>query len=581
MLDSGKSGDVYSLMLERDPEHERDLAHAARKDSEISTPEAPGGRESLQELIPEHVPLPNVPDINSCTAGSPIETEEHVQLSFPRINSVNDIQSVSEAAVEISPLLLPRSSSPASFNTESYSSPESPVQISVPALVRHRDSWRASDHDLFSEEPMMAFDQVDENGELKNKSSKTGDKADDEFKHIVDGTKFENSLVEDYDSAKMIVGVRSIISNRADSVEDMEIQISTPVTNPEADGDTPRMNKSVSQTRRVPENAVFRQQNSEVMSAPHAPRNDRPRPEIDETSRGIVQRFTSSRRSWRTPVVSRGGRPVGPAIVGRSLSSSEARFEDWPEYTPSTQDEATRMGRRHASDMSFGVKDRKRDMLPSDMLNGERQRDEEYLQHDDAIPERFGGRGWKRRFGRGTRDANDVKGVMMNLLRRKRKGSNLGMGAGGPALHRTNSIGTVAARRFGNSEPEVAFESELTQDMVFSLLTRICPECGYELIVRKPNYKLKAEVMVDGSEVPLLISIILTKLSHGRNTMVSIARSRDDVSRAPGGEIEGAASALQRQLQGHVQYMDDSFASLYFNNSTIDLNTGGNGSGQE
>ena len=37
----------------------------------------------------------------------------------------------------------------------------------------------------------------------------------------------------------MIVGVRSIISNHVDWVEDMEIQISTPVTNPEADGDIP------------------------------------------------------------------------------------------------------------------------------------------------------------------------------------------------------------------------------------------------------------------------------------------------------------------------------------------------------
>ena len=123
-----------------------------------------------------HLPLPNVPEINSCTAGSPIETEKHARLCFPRIYSVNDIQSVSEAAVEISPLLLPRNSSTVSSNTESYSSPESPVQISVLALVRHRDSWRVSDYDLSSEEPLMAFYQTDENGELKNKSSKTGDK---------------------------------------------------------------------------------------------------------------------------------------------------------------------------------------------------------------------------------------------------------------------------------------------------------------------------------------------------------------------------------------------------------------------
>jgi len=91
------------------------------------------------------------------------------------------------------------------------------------------------------------------------------------------------------------------------------------------------------------------------------------------------------------------------------------------------------------------------------------------------------------------------------------------------------------------------------------------------VVVRRPNYKMKIEVPWGNGETPLVVSINLTRVSHGRGTLITISRSREDQFRGPTRDIEVAGSVLRKRLASHVEFIEDSFASLYFDDSMIDL----------
>lgn len=549
--------------------------------------EAPTGVDCLQELIPEVIP--EVTARTDQKTSLPATTDGDPTL-FPTMDDPTSDIVMDEAAIisvasmekieKLPSLTLEQNESEFSFQTESYSSPDSPIQGSStdPACQnRHRDSWRASDHDLFSEDPMM---------DLEGSGMKTSKR----YSRQVSTRPFDPSILDEYDSLKMMKRSAGKPDKRSlsDSYEN-EIYVSTPVTNSMDRGsarsrleDLDSMQswrfsgKSAWSREPMGENALFRQASLDPPSYSSPVLSDRDRQGLMDRSRSIMPRFTPSQLSSKVLVSS--GRPSYASRMGRSISSSEARFEDWPEYQPS-RDGPSSMSRRHQSDMSFGGTSRKQALLPTELDEDEGPTVVGYTETASNVPQRFGGprKGWKMAFGLGqSRETGDVKSVMKNILRRRRKGSNLEESftpSGAPSVNGSYHRGSLdkPSRRSISVEPDFTFEIELPQDTVFHLLNRICPECGYRAVVRKPNHKMKVEIPANRDKRWVLISITLTKTSHGRNTFVSIARSKDDISGGSERDIVAAGVLLQTRLGSHVEFIEDSFASLKMDNALSQL----------
>lgn len=542
--------------------------------------DAPTGADCLQELIPEIIP-----DLQLTKACHPRKETKFgadtpdppsiLENDSPEIH-IEDGTIVSVASMEqieaIPSLLLPGSSSGMSIRTESYSSPDSSMHESSTDSMkqnRHRQSFQASDLALFSEDPM-----VDMEGGEKKKANRNGDR--------MVGAGFDRSVLGAYDGAKQVSGkVRVELNGISDgSVENEGIEI-TPVTSPTGRSSTLsrpedldsiqswRFNAQRARPRSLAaDGSLHRQASIDVTYLPSSQFSSRDRQTLKDRARPTNSRPISSHISPHSSISSVRGRPHPSSRVGRSVSSSEARFEDWPEYRPSP-DEATRVSRRHQSDMSFSANLRA-EILPPHMLHNDGPRVLEFPDSGQDLPQRFGGqrKGWKLTLGRtlSLREGNDRRNVMKNIFGRRRKTSNTENSftlSGDPSIGGSYHRGSIdiPLRRSMSIEPDFTFDVELPLDTVSRLLSRICPECGLKIVVRRSSQKLKVEIPVEeGSS--LLASITLTRLSNSRGTVVTLSRSRDDSSGAPGLIIKAAGAELQRSLNYHVEYIEDSFSSL-------------------
>lgn len=380
------------------------------------------------------------------------------------------------------------------------------------------------------------------------------------------------------DSMDMVVTVPTIAMNNFQDVQEKAVKRVTLVTPPVttstqarnwAPGTSPRHLQSTNSTRGVSESLLFRQASIDVTGLNAQSLHDRPRSSPGSAVRAIGTRFGIATSRLSQAVSARGKTSPGPAT--RSASAMDNRFDDWPEYTPSRQEDLSALGRRHVSDLSFGVKDRKKDMLPVELLKEEGM-DRKRCGNVD-MEDRMVGKGWKKRLGiaAGVRELSDTRATVRSILRRRRK--TLLSGSGDNTVRRMESHygSEMSVRKAFNHERDYKFECELGLDTVFSLLTRICGDCGFVVTVRKCNHKMKVEVPWEGEGVPLLVSISLTRVAQGRNTCVTLSRSKDDESGGPGKEIEAASVLLQKRLSSHVEYIEDSFASLYFDGSINEM----------
>lgn len=554
--------------------------------------EAPTGVDCLQELIPEIIPgeTPKPDrDVKSAaiTDGNPTllltmeDPTTDITLDEAAVISVASMEKIEK----LPSLTLDQNGSEFSFRTESYSSPDSPIQgsSSDPASQnRHRDSWRASDHDLFSEDPMMDLEG-------------SGMKANKRYNRPMSNSPFDPSLLEEYDSMRILERPVEKPDRGAltDSYEN-EFNVSTPVTiSMDRESTRSRFDdldsiqswrlsgKSGRSREAGAENALFRPASMDIpsYSSPvisSLATSGRDRQGLMDRTRSVMPRFTPSQLSSKV-LVSKGP-PLHTSRMGRSISSTEARFEDWPEYRPS-RDGPSSMSRRHQSDMSFGGNSRKQALLPTELGEDEGPTVIGYTETATDVPHRFGGprRGWRMAFGLGQpRETGEMKNVMRNILRRRRKVSNLDDSftpSGVPSMGGSYHRGSIEkpSRRSISVEPDFTFEIELPQDTVFQLLNRICPECGYRVVVRKPHHKIKIEIPTGTDKWWTLISISLMKVSHGRHTFASVARSKDDVSGALERDIEAAGILLQTRLGSHVEFIEDSFASLNIDSSSSEL----------
>lgn len=521
--------------------------------------EAPTGAQGLRDLIPRNMPRGRSLG-NMNTTGASVQSD-----SFARMDNAT-------------PVWMPMIRSEVSLHTEAYPSPESPSSVATSqnnSYGRIRTSYR-KDQDVFSEEPSMTYDRplrrqtpslesaVQENGGFVD--SPTSELPDMNVTTIVDDEYESEDSVEDNMEPVLNERIVTTLSRRAE-----ERRGTTAVSSEDEDDDEEvgfdmdensqtrwsaymarvdrketkrRMGKSGKSKKGIAEDVLFRQASIDVTSLPSTRRHDRPR---DDTR---FSREYSSRNgigTSRVPVMPTKGRPLPGQNIGRSMSTSGARTEDWPEYSALHRNDSGQMSRRHASDVSFGVTDRQLDLLPAELL---RKADDGDFWNDEGLPERFGGgRGWRKRFGRhGPKESTEGKGVMRNLLRRRRTGDQDGSGSG------------------------VRFESVMKMNTVFPLINRICTECGFRVMVTRGTHKLKMEVPCGGDLEPLLVSVGLSKI-HGRNihTMVSLCRSKDDISGGPFKEIESACMLLRKRLEAHVEFIEDSCTSLYLDSSGTEV----------
>lgn len=559
-------------------------------EEDCSNAEAPAGVDSLQELIPEVIPDVTDAKKPQFSDGEPLEAE--VPKS-PRIKDSTSDGTLGEAAIvsvtsmegleKLPSFTLPRIRSDTSFRTESYSSPNSPMHSSSTESTsqgRHRDSWRASDHDLFSEDPMM---------DMEGSSFS----ASRQLARETSGSNFDPAVLDDFDSTKM-VSTPAIQSKRRASTNssENEIDTSTPVTSSagrdsaqsrveelESEHSWQNCGKSSKCSEDTAERVAYRQASVDVTSR-GSPSVSRDRRVLKDRARSKFSRRSPSHMKGRAAVVPRVGRPMAGSKMGRSVSTSETRFEDWPEYRPSRDELPAGLSRRHQSDMSFGSKSRKGVLLPEETSESNGPMVVGYKHTEDEIPHRFGGarRGWKFGFGRSpaSKEGGDVKGVMKHILRRRRKISNLdecvsrnGV-VGKMDSHHRSSV-DKPSRRSVSMDAEFSFEIELPQDSAYALLGRICSDCGYRVVVSRPLYKMKVEIPLSGGTTWLLTSITLAKVWHGRGTHLSISRSKEDTSGGTDGEIESAGLLLRTRLEAHVEFLEDSFASLKLGSSVQEM----------
>lgn len=554
--------------------------------------DAPAAVESLQELIPERMPR----DISSNSfmdiGDASMEGDMGQEYS-------GDTENVSL----LPPLLLPAIRSDVSLRTESYSSPDSPTSgllmrgnMPSPIQSKSRASWQ-KDQDVFSEEPLMtgftgALDGTTSDRESPGGANKLPYENDGRLDVCMNETETTQSHVDESYGSDDEIGISDIAGEivSADKLETIEVageagdsdiernavsgrsgRTRWSVHVPRADevGTMRKFGRGGKARNGESDDALIRQSSLDVAWLHSQRYNDRPRGEDMYRSRESWRKLTPL--GQRVPVMATGGRPKC-VHTGRSVSSSGTRYEDWPEYTPSDTEDGTPVGRRHCSDMSFGATDRRAALLPPELL-GKPNDDDAFWDNANTSSERFSGRHiWRRRFAKTSaqRESSETRGGVMKHFSWRRK----------RALPPSTSIDAYeegvgdkvegcgeGSKRVVTSEREVEFELALTSDTVFSLLNRICVECGFRITVRRGKHKMKIEVPCGGDIEPMLVSVSLTKVAHGQHTSVTLWRSKDDVSGGPTKDIHAAGTLLRKRLESQVEFIEDSFASLYIDGS--------------
>lgn len=514
----------------------------------------------------------------------------------------------------LSPLFLPLSSSPATVKTEPFSRVESPILLPSPLPASQR--FAAISEAALAKESCADFEASHHNRDSLIEAMHIASVAENTTHHVPRSpvasensqstTHQSLSLVEDYDSDEMIVSIRTVksgkrMANKKDKLNpSTDGELECPVKNALKES----LEKSTSSSQYLDEfhameseepmneeagivKLAIEQEDSEdkATNNDHAAISQDLRPEPSESG-GLRTPFQNRQRSsvnftkledgqYSTIIRCQDLHPnrqhklIPLQAVGRSQSSAEKPTNNWSEVTPYEADKESRLSRRHLSDLSFGVKERQKDMLPRELIPDDFPSDDDESQHQEPAMERFGARGWKRGIALACKDVSECRRLVRNFWRRRKRGTPIEEGLRSAAgMYRTDSHRSNQIRRNVPHEIAVKFDSELSQDTVFVLLVRHCPECGVNVVARKPNHKLKITVPIPDQTRPLLLSIHLTKKPHTRGTTVILARSRDDQSGAARKHIELTGHALRRKLDEHLEYIEDSFSSSLLDESS-------------
>ncbi|CDF32116.1 unnamed protein product [Chondrus crispus] len=560
--------------------------------------DAPPAAESLQELIPEYVPRVQ-PDFamapqedfgDKVRSPDPNLFPECPLEEMPEISLEDDTIVRVESMEKLPSFSLSRQGSLASLQTETYSSPTSPDQSAASQAgfrAQRHDKWRASDHDLFAEDPMTEsstntgnlYGQADTRRRMEKRIT------ENDLGSVIDSAYFENSLVDDFDSSNMIASMPREGSRRdapSDS-EEGEEHIATPFATLGDRSSWQRRSEELDfvQPAGLPNREIdnkseklVRKTTTESTALSTSTLSDRERTKGGEGSLiGRILHSPMSSHVYLSPVA---GQPLPSSKVGRSMSASDSQYNNWPEYQPSIGDSAL-VSPRHRSDVATGTTARQRDLLPFEVLHAHTLNDD-YMERDFPIRFRGPRRAWSRIFRRSTasREANDVRGAVRSILRLGRRPliTDEELDAVDRGLDSTyRHANEKPSRRSGTVTSDYMFDIDIEQDAVFTLLNRLCLESGFNVTVRRPNYKMKVQVPCEGTRVPLLVSIQILKSSLGRGTCVSMVRSRDDQSGGPVTDIEAAGVLLRKRLGSHVEFIEDSFSELYMRDSEKQFGT--------
>ncbi|PXF43579.1 hypothetical protein BWQ96_06691 [Gracilariopsis chorda] len=585
---------------------------------------APGtqlNRSPIEDVV-THVETVDTEDSESSASSSSVVVSTQYSAEHTNGSNHNDI-SRDEVADEtgppsfdlLSPLFLPLSSSPATVKTEPFSRVESPILLPSPLPASQR--FAATCAEAFAKENGAGFENPYHNRDslieamcmtsVSEKAAHEVPRSPAVSENSQPTTYQSISVVEDYDSDKMIVSMRTVKSDKS-----MAKKRDKPNSDTDEDLDRSAKNASHESLEKtacalqnldefdskdseepIDEEAVIVNLDVEQEKSGHKDAKN------DQEARSHDQRLTSSesgglrtsffqnrQRSsvnftkledgqYSTIVRSNDLHPnrqhklIPLQTVGRSQSSAEKPINDWPEITPYEADKESRLSRRHLSDLSFGVKERQKDMLPRELIPDDFPSDDDESQQQEPAMERFGARGWKKGLVLACKDVSECRRLVRNFWRRRKRGAPIEEGLrSATGMYRTDSHRGSQIRRNMPQEMAVKFDSELSQDTVFILLVRHCPECGVTVVARRPNHKLKITVPIPDQTRPLLLSIHLTKKSHTRGTTVILARSRDDQSGAARKHIELTGHALRRKLEEHLEYIEDSFSSSLLDESS-------------
>eukprot|EP00178_Gracilaria_changii_P028275 TRINITY_DN983_c0_g1_i1.p1 TRINITY_DN983_c0_g1~~TRINITY_DN983_c0_g1_i1.p1 ORF type:complete len:864 (-),score=120.18 TRINITY_DN983_c0_g1_i1:4624-7215(-) len=517
----------------------------------------------------------------------------------------------------MSPLLLPLASSPATEKTEALSQIESPIALPPPLSAPEKLAGLQGDMGKESESDCDTVDRDSVIGARRVLS--TSEQSGDVALHSPTVTEKSLSLafqttsfIEDYDSDQMIVPIRMVKSEQKGPQHGepnvLELLRSANVKGSSSDKqespkypeDHPWDHFSERDVRCAIEPV---DDENEVSGPKHVGLNQEEKrshdmSSIDKEICAYLKEKASSGHNTNAPFsrsrqrssidlcnvqdglystvvrcrelhTSRQNKLIPLQNVGRSQSSAEKPVSDWTETTPYEADKESRMSRRHLSDLSFGVKERQKDMLPKELVPEDFPTDDESSDLCEPAMERFNTNRWKRGIKAAYRDVSECRRLVSNLWKRRRGGAPLEEGLHGTSgLHRVESHWSQV-RRNSLQESGVKFDSALPQDTVFRLLTRLCPDCGISLVARKPNHKLKVTVPVPGQDRPLLLSIHLTRQSQTRGTTVVLTRSKDDQSGAARKHIEITGVTLRRKLDDNLEFIEDSFSSHILEDSGL------------
>ncbi|KAI0565663.1 hypothetical protein FGB62_16g241 [Gracilaria domingensis] len=538
-------------------------------------------------------------------------------------------ESVDEAAPPsldfISPLPLPLAFSPTTEKAEALSRVESPIAFPPPLSIskslvveqgeEEKEKEAESDRDTVDRDSLIGARRV----------LSTSDRSADgllDYPPVSENPVLEafqtSTLIEDYDSDEMIVPLRVMKSERKCPSPEEPILLGFPMelcsneqsstlskqTNPEQRADKHLSDEHLSERdvryaiEPVDDETVVGGSSNEGADEETKFPNDMS--SIDREMNAYLKEKASATEDARTPflqsrqksgidfsniqdgqysVVVRSAEPqtnrqnklIPLQNVGRSQSSAEKPVSDWADITPYEADKESRLSRRHLSDLSFGLRERQKDMLPKELIPDDFPTDDESSEPREPSMERFRGNKWKRGIMAACRDVSECRKLVANLWKRKRSVTPIEAGLhGATGMHRVDSHRTQS-RRNGPSEPPVEFQVALSQDTVFRLLTRLCAECNLSVVARKPNHKLKVTVRVPEYTRYLLLSIRLTRQPHtrGMGTVVVLERSREDQSRAPRKHIEITGVHLRRKLEENLEYIEDSFSSHLLEDSGL------------
>ncbi|CAN8076284.1 unnamed protein product [Agarophyton chilense] len=517
----------------------------------------------------------------------------------------------------MSPLVLALSSSPATEKTETMSRIDSPIHLPPPLpgsqgeMLVHEDHMKdsESDRDSVDRDSVIGARRVLSTSERSRSDATNSPLA---FEKSPSLTLQNPSLVEDYDSDQMIVPIRAMKSEKTD--KNLEAPNYLELLKSANESSPPMPNHS------TPVGCVEAQLTEKDVRCAIEPVNDendvlwsraariyeeRKDPDdlssIDREIKAYLHEKSLIKEGSRTPFLNtreRSGLGTSPTQavqhasifrsdevhrsrenrlskgiplqnVGRSQSTAEKPIGDWTEITPYEANKESRLSRRHLSDLSFGVRERQKDMLPKELIPDDFRTDDEFTDLDEPVVDRLGGKKWKRGIIAACKDVSECRKMVANLWKRRRNGTPIEEGLSGPQrMYRVDSHRSQT-RRSGPHEIGVKFDSTLSQDTVFRLLDRLCPDIGVSVVARKPNHKLKVTVSIPGQNRPLLLSIHLTRQSHSRGTTVVLARSKDDQSGAARKHIEITGLSLRQKLEENLEFIEDSFSSRLLEDSRL------------